>query len=68
MGDYYDFEIQIIDGKETPVFCYQNKNTNYNEVIVQLSESQYEIAKEWHKKHDEILKEKDLIIKGFLGL
>lgn len=68
MGDYYDFEVQVIDGKEVPVFCYQNKDTGYNEVVVQLSKAQYEMAKEWHRKHDAILKEKDLMIKGFLGL
>lgn len=68
MGDYYDFEIQVIDGKESPVFCYQNKNTNYQEVVVELSSAQYELARAWHKKHDELTKEKDLLIKGFLGL
>lgn len=68
MGDYYDFEIQVIDGRERPVFCYQNKGTKYQEVIVELSSAQYELAREWHKKHDELIKEKDLLIKGFLGL
>ena len=68
MGDYYEFNIQIIDGKDTPVFCYQNKNTNYEEVIVQLSSAQYEIASDWEKKHTNLLKERDVLIKSFLGL
>lgn len=68
MGDYYDFEIQVIDGKEVPVFVYKNKNTNYEEIVVQLSDSQYELAKKWHKRMDQLSKEKNELIKGFLGL
>jgi hypothetical protein len=68
MGDYYDFEIQIIDGKDTMVFCYQNKGTGYEEVIVQMSEQQCNLAIGWHKKHSDIIKEKDVLIKSFLGM
>lgn len=68
MGDYYDFEIQTIDGKDVPVFCYQSKDTGYQEVIVQLSPAQHELAVIWHKKHDKLIKEKDLMIKSFLGV
>ena len=68
MGDYYDIEIRLIDGKEKQVFVYSNKNTNYNEVVVEMSESQYEMASEWQKKLDKLIIEKDLMIKSFLGL
>ena len=68
MGDYYDFEIQVINGVEKMGFCYQNKDTNYREVFVELSKSQAEIAVKWHKKQDDISKEKDDMIKSFLGL
>lgn len=68
MGDYYDFEIREIDGKDIAGFCYQNKSTNYKEVFVELSDAQLRMATEWHKKQDDISKEKDEMIKAFLGL
>tara|TARA_R110002020_G_scaffold247219_2_gene461149 strand:+ start:263 stop:469 length:207 start_codon:yes stop_codon:yes gene_type:complete len=68
MGDYYDFEIREIDGKDRTGFCYQNKSTNYKEVFVELSDAQCRMAIRWHKKQDDILKEKDEMIKAFLGL
>jgi len=68
MGEWYEFEIQLIDGVEKPVFCYANSNTGFNEVIVELSKSQVEVAREWQKRHNALLDEKNNIIKGFLGI
>lgn len=68
MGDWYDFEIRLIDGIEKRVFCYSNKNTNYSEVVVELSESQLLLARDWHKKIEELELEKNNLIKSFLGL
>ncbi len=68
MGDWYEFEIQVIDGKEVPVFCYSNKNSRYTEVIVQLSEHQITLAREWQKKMNALREDKDNLIKGFLGI
>ena len=68
MGDYYDFEIREIDGKDCIGFCYQNKSTNYEEVFVELSDSQCRMAIKWQKQHNEIWKAKDEMIKSFLGI
>ena len=68
MGDYYDFEIREIDGKKSNWLCYQNKSTGYKEIFVELSDAQCRMAIRWHKKQDDILKEKDEMIKAFLGL
>lgn len=68
MGDYYDFEIREIDGKDVAGFCYQNKSTNYKEVFVELSFNQMELAVSWHDKERDLMQEKQRLIKGFLGL
>ena len=67
MGDYYDFEIREMDGKDIIGFVYQNKSTNYQEVFVELSDSQCRMAILWHRKNDDVMKEKDEMIKAFLG-
>lgn len=67
MGDYYEFEIQVVDNVERFGFCYQNKNTNYNEIFVELTESQRKMAINWQRKHNDLIKEKDEMIKAFLG-
>ena len=40
MGDYYDFDIRLIDGEEVSGFCYSNANTGWSEVFVQFDEGQ----------------------------
>ena len=68
MGDCYDFEIRDIDGKEVAGFVYQNLQTEYKEVFVELSFSQMELAVAWHSKERDLMQEKQRLIKGFLGL
>tara|TARA_R110002020_G_C15924017_1_gene743153 strand:- start:72 stop:278 length:207 start_codon:yes stop_codon:yes gene_type:complete len=68
MGDYYDFEIREIDGKEVAGFVYQNLQTEFKEVFVELSFNQMELAVNWHNRERDLMKEKQRLVKGFLGL
>jgi len=67
MGDYYDFELRDIDGKEVAGFVYQNAQTEYKEVFVELSFSQMELAAAWRNREIDMIQEKERLIKGFLG-
>lgn len=68
MGDYYDFEIRDIDGKEVAGFVYQNSQSNYKEIFIELSFNQMELAVAWHNKEKDLMRQKERLIKGFLGL
>tara|TARA_R110002020_G_scaffold472219_1_gene699988 strand:+ start:493 stop:699 length:207 start_codon:yes stop_codon:yes gene_type:complete len=68
MGDYYDFEIREIDGKEVAGFVYQNCSTGFKGVFVDLSFNQMELAVAWHNKERDLMQEKQRLIKGFLGI
>ena len=66
MGDYYDFEIKVIDGVEVSGFCYSNKNTGWNEVFVEMTEQQCAVANQIQEKYEAVRQEQQDIIKAWL--
>ena len=67
MGDFYDFDIRIIDGKEVSGFCYQNESTGWKEVFTEFTESQKRWAGEWVVKSNEIADEQAKAIKSWIS-
>lgn len=50
MGEWYDFEIRIIDGREVSGFAYSNERTGWNEVFVEMTSEQKSYATNYHYK------------------
>lgn len=57
MGDYYDFETKIIGGKEVSGFVYKNESTGWNEIFVQMTDEQCEIANNFEDRFNKIKEE-----------
>lgn len=66
MGDWYEFEIRVINGVEVSGFCYQNKDTCYQEVFVEFTESQKQWANEWQRKMNELMANQNAEIKSWI--
>lgn len=66
MGDWYEFEIKIIDGVQVSGFCYQNKETEYQEVFIPFTQSQKQWANEWQHNLNELMEEQKAAIKHWL--
>ena len=58
MGEWYDFEIRVIDGREVSGFVYSNERTEWNEVFVEMTDEQKSYANDHHARsvalHDEM--------------
>lgn len=67
MGDWYDFEIKIIDGKEISGFEYSNPDTGWNPVFVEMTEEQCEAANKWSDKVNALYDEKNALIKSWIN-
>lgn len=67
MGDWYEFEIRVIDGKEVSGFCYQNEATGWQEVFVEFTESQKRWAEEWTHNVNEMMEAQKEAIKSWLS-
>ena len=68
MGDWYDFEIRDIDGKEVAGFSYQNKATGWKEVFIEMSPNQLLMAQDHMNKTRDLERSKNTLIKSFLGV
>lgn len=66
MGEWYDFEIRIIDGREVHGFEYSNPATGWNPVFVEMTEEQFNDANEWSNKVRSLREEKDSMIKSWI--
>ena len=66
MGDWYGFEIRVIDGREVSGFSYQNENTGWNEVFVEMTDDQKAYANEWELRVAKLTKEMESEIKGWI--
>lgn len=67
MGDWYDFDVRLIDGKEISGFCYQNADTGWQEVFVEMTSQQCNEASQIQKEYEELRKKQYKIIKGWIG-
>ena len=67
MGDWYGFEIQVIDGKEVSGFSYQNEATGWKEVFVEFTESQKQWANEWASNMNDLNEMQSEAIKSWIS-
>lgn len=67
MGDYYEFEIKIIDGLECEGFIYQNENTGWNEIFVQFTGEQEDQANNMMEKFDSLRLQQTALIKSWIS-
>lgn len=66
MGDWYDFEIKIIDGVEVSGFCYQNADTGWQEVFVEMTAEQCEKANQIQQEYDAIRQKQRNLIQSWI--
>jgi len=66
MGDYYEFDIRMIDGKEVSGFCYQSEATGWNEIFVQFTDEQAEQANKHEVKVQALNLLRELLIKSWI--
>ena len=67
MGDYYDFGFQEIGGYVKAGFIYKNKRTNWNEVFVEFTGKQKDLANEWQGKAFDLEDERQIMIKEWVN-
>ena len=67
MGDWYDFDIRVVDGKEVSGFCYSNNKTGYQEIFVEFTKKQKKLANKWLDKSDKLMDKKGDMIRAWLG-
>ncbi len=67
MGDWYEFGFEEIDGVEKSGFFYSNKNTGFNEIFVEMTEDQKELANEWNKRMGLLMSDQKEMIKGWVN-
>lgn len=66
MGDWYDFDIRIINGKEVSGFCYCNESTGWQEVFIPMTKEQIAYANQYVKECQILNEKKDKTIKNWL--
>lgn len=66
MGDYYDFGFKEVDGYVKAGFIYKNKQTGWNEIFVEFTSDQIDLANEWQDKSNAIDIERNEMIKGWI--
>ena len=67
MGDYYEFDCKIIDGKEVYGFVFSNSSTGWNEIFVEFTEEQAEQANEWQDKVHQLDLEREEMIASWIA-
>jgi hypothetical protein len=67
MGDYYDFAFQEVNGYLKSGFIYKNKKTNWNEVFVEFTDKQKDLANELQGKVFDLEDERQTMIKGWVN-
>jgi len=64
MGDYFVFDI---NDEGQMGYYYQTKANNYQGTFVPFNDEQEKQANEWCKKSEELQKEQEELIKGWIG-
>ena len=67
MGDWYEFDFILVDGEHVAGAVFQNKDSNYNQRQIQLTEDQKELVNEWLEKQDSLNGEREALIKSFIS-
>ena len=67
MGEWYEFEIKIVDGREVFGFCYQNENTGWKEIFVEMTADQREVANQLLDEYEAIRQRQRKIIRGWIN-
>ena len=66
MGDWYEFNFIEVNGEWVSGAVFQNRETNYNEKQIQLTEKQKLLVNAWVEKQEALGAEKDSMIKSFI--
>ena len=66
MGDYYEFGFQEVNGYVKAGFIYKNNQTGWDEVFVEFTSEQLDLANEWQDKSNAIDSERNEMIKGWI--
>lgn len=66
MGEWYDFEIRFIDGREVSGFSYADEDTGWNDIFVEMTEDQCNLANKWQQRATELHDIKMDMIKGWI--
>ena len=66
MGDYYEFGFQEVNGYVKAGFIYKNNKTGWNEVFVEFTSEQLDLANELQDKSNAIDVERNEMIKGWI--
>lgn len=66
MGEWYDFEIRVIDGREVSGFVYSNERTGWSEVFVEMTDDQKAYANDYHRRSVELNNEMQSAVKSWV--
>tara|TARA_R110000744_G_scaffold230850_1_gene349009 strand:+ start:234 stop:476 length:243 start_codon:yes stop_codon:yes gene_type:complete len=67
MGDWYEFDFIKVDGEWVAGAVFQNKDSNYNERQMQLTDEQKLLVNAWVEKQEALGNEKEELIKSFIA-
>jgi len=67
MGDWYEFDFIKVDGEWVAGAVFQNKDSNYNERQMQLTDEQKLLVNAWVEKQEALDNEKEELIKSFIA-
>lgn len=65
MGEWYDFEIRVVDGREVSGFVYSNERAGWGEVFVEMTDEQKAYANDYHKRSVELSGEMKNTVKSW---
>lgn len=66
MGEWYDFEIRVIDGREVSGFVYSNERTGWGEVFVEMTDDQKAYANDYQRRSVELNSEMQSAVKSWV--
>jgi len=67
MGDMYEFGFEEVDGVVRAGFYYSNKNNNFNEIFVEMTEGQKISANNWNERMNSLMAEQEKMIKEWVN-
>lgn len=66
MGEWYDFEIRVIDGRDVYGFVYSNERTGWGEVFVEMTDDQKAYANDYQRRSVELNSEMQIAVKSWV--
>ena len=67
MGDWYGFDFIKVDDEWEAGVVFMNKDSDYNEKQMQLTEYQKLLVNAWLKKQEDLMQEQEKMIKDFIS-